>query len=555
MRKKIGNVVLDYRFYEGEDRYSDGDIEDVILEAFRNGTSEQLLRGSNQWAILYHISDIRENILEWYPFDANASLLEIGSGCGALTGLFSRKVKRVTCIELSEKRSLINAERNKEKENIEIKIGNFEEIELDEKYDYITLVGVWEYAGLYVSGGEPYTSMLEKIKEYLKPDGKIIVAIENKMGMKYFNGALEDHTAKMYSSINDYVGEKKVRTFSKPEIEKILSKVGIEDVTFYYPASDYKLPDVIYSDHMLPQAGDLRYYKKDYADCRIYNFYDAVAFDQVCVDSIFDYFSNSFLFICGEKEAAVQFACYNRLRKKQYRMKTSIINDSDGRKVIKTALNEEAFNHIAALQRNEEKWNGILPGIEYVHGEIVNGQYQTPYIDGMNLDVYFYQYRHSAETMIVQLKGLIHKYLLPEEEQRNSFVQTKEFESVFGCEAPEGEYSLSVTNVDLIFSNFKIDQTGSLVNFDYEWIFEFPIPYEYVLWRAVYQLYDKFAVYLLPQMTKEAFVIKAGIKEKNLPIYKKMEKKFGEYVCGERGCEKYINHYEKSVVTQTIQFK
>lgn len=555
MRKKIGNVVLDYRFYEGEDRYSDGDIEDVILGAFRNGTSEQLLRCSNQWAVLYHISDIRENILEWYPFDANASLLEIGSGCGALTGLFSRKVKKVTCIELSEKRSLINAERNKEKENIEIKIGNFEDIKLDEKYDYITLIGVWEYAGLYVSGEEPYTAMLEKIKGYLKPNGKIIVAIENKMGMKYFNGALEDHTAKMYSGINDYVGEKKVRTFSKPEIEKILSKIGIEDVIFYYPASDYKLPDVIYSDHMLPQAGDIRYYKKDYADCRIYNFYDAAAFDQVCVDSIFDYFSNSFLFICGEKEASVQFARYNRLRKKQYRMKTSIINDSDGRKVIKAALNEEAFSHIAALQRSEEKWNGILPGIEYVHGEIVNGQYQTPYIDGMNLDVYFYRYRHSAETMIVQLKGLIHKYLLPEEEQRIPFVQTKEFESVFGCEAPAGEYSLSVTNADLIFSNFKIDQTGSLVNFDYEWIFEFPIPYEYVLWRAVYQLYDKFAVYLLPQLTKEAFVIKAGIKEKNLPVYKKMEKKFGEYVCGERGCEKYINHYEKSVVTQTIQFK
>lgn len=555
MRKKIGNVVLDYSFYEGKDRYSDGDIEDVILEAFRDGTNEQLLRGSNQWAVLYHLSDIRENILEWYPFDANASLLEIGSGCGALTGLFSRKVKKVTCIELSEKRSLINAERNKDKENIEIKIGNFEDIKLDEKYDYITLIGVWEYAGLYVSGEEPYTSMLEKIKGYLKPNGKIIVAIENKMGMKYFNGALEDHTAKMYSSINDYVGEKKVRTFSKPEIEKILSKVGLDDVTFYYPASDYKLPDVIYSDNMLPQAGDMRYYKKDYADCRVYNFFDASAFDQVCEDSIFDYFSNSFLFICGEKEASVQFARYNRLRRKQYRMKTSIVNDGDGRKVIKSALHEEAVSHIAALQHNEEKWNGILPGIEYVHGEIVNGQYRTPYIDGMNLDVYFYQYRHSAETIIIKLKGLIQNYLLLNEEQRIPFVQTKEFESVFGSEAPDGEYSLPVTNADMIFSNFKINQTGGLVNFDYEWIFEFPIPYEYVLWRAVYQLYDKFAVYLLPQMSKNEFLIKAGIKENNLSIYKKMEKKFGEYVCGEKGCEKYINNYEKSVFTQTIQFR
>lgn len=555
MKEKTGNVVLDYSFYTGEDKYSDGDIEDVILDAFRDGTSEKLLRNSSQWAVLYHLSDIRENILEWYPFDPDASLLEIGSGCGALTGLFGRKVRKVTCIELSEKRSLINAERNRVRDNIEIKIGNFKDIKLEEKYDYITLIGVWEYAGLYVGGDEPYISMLKKIKEYLKPGGKIIVAIENKMGLKYFNGAPEDHTAKMYSGINDYAGEKKVRTFSKPEIEKILDEAGIGDVVYYYPASDYKLPDVIYSDDVLPQAGDLRYYKKDYADCRIYHFNDAAAFDQICTDSVFDYFSNSFLFICGDKEIPVPYCRYNRLRKKQYRMKTCIVKEGSCRKVIKSALHQEAQNHIAALLQNEKKWKGTLSGIDYIDGEIVDGQYQTPYVVGMNLDVYFYRYRHSAEVMIEKLERLIQEYLMPEEDQKLPFVMTEEFVCVFGDQAPEGEYSLSVTNADLIFSNFKISETGRLVNFDYEWVFTFPIPHEYVLWRAVYQLYDKFAAYLRPQISKEEFVIKAGIKKGHLPVYQRMERKFGEYVCGEKGEEKYINHYEKIVFTQTIQFK
>lgn len=555
MGKKVGNVILDYSFYTGEDRYSDGNIEDIILEAFRNGTSEQLLRNSNQWAVLYHLSDIRENILEWYPFDPDASLLEVGSGCGALTGLFAGKVNKVTCIELSEKRSLINAERNREKDNIEIKVGNFKDIQLEERYDYITLIGVWEYAGLYVGGEEPYISMLRKIKGYLKPSGKIIVAIENKMGLKYFNGAPEDHTAKMYSSINDYAGEKKVRTFSRPEIEKILDESGIGDVTFYYPASDYKLPDMIYSDDILPQAGDLRYYKKDYADCRIYNFNDAAACDQVCEDAVFPYFSNSFLFVCGEKESQVSFCRYNRLRKKQYRMKTCIEKNDNGRRVIKSALQEEAADHMEAFMQKEKKWTGILPGIRYVSGEMVNGQYRTPYVDGMNLDVSFYRYRHSAEAMIGKLKCVIQEHLLPEEEKKLPFAMTEEFVCVFGDQAPDGEYSLPVTNADLIFSNFKIDRGGQLVNFDYEWVFDFPIPYEYVLWRAVYQLYDKFAAYLLPQISKEEFVTKAGIKREHLSVYQKMERKFGEYVCGVNGEEKYISHYEKSVFTQTIQFK
>lgn len=555
MKEKIGNVVLDDSFYTGEDSYSDGEIEDVILEAFRDGTTEQLLKSSRQWAVLYHLSDIRENILEWYPFDSDASLLEIGSGCGALTGLFSRKVKRVTCIELSKKRSLINAERNRGRNNIEIKVGNFKDIKIEEKYDYITLIGVWEYAGLYVGGDEPYIFMLRKIKEYLKPGGKIIVAIENKMGLKYFNGAPEDHTAKMYSGINDYAGEKAARTFSKPEIVKILDEVGIKDVTFYYPASDYKLPDVIYSDDMLPKTGDLRYYKKDYADCRIYNFNDAAAFDQICTDSKFDYFSNSFLFICGEKEIQVPFSRYNRLRKRQYRMKTCIVADDGGGRVIKSALHRDAASHIEALLLNEKKWKGTLPGIGYVSGEIINGQYQTSYIEGTNLDVSFYRYRHSVKEMIEKIRCLIQEYLLPEEEQKVPFIMTEEFAHIFGDQAPDGEYSLPVTNADLIFSNFKLDPSGKLVNFDYEWVFDFPIPYEYVLWRAVYQLYDKFAAYLRPQMSKDEFVTKAGIKKEHLQVYQEMERKFGEYVCGVNGEEKYISHYEKSVFTQAIQFK
>ena len=100
-----------------------------------------------------------------------------------------------------------------------------------------------------------------------------------------------------------------------------------------------------------------------------------------------------------------------------------------------------------------------------------------------------------------------------------------------------------------------IGRNGTVSNFDYEWVFDFPVPYEYVLWRSVYQLYDKYAVYLLPQIAKDEFLTQAGIERTNIPMYKRMEKKFGEYVCGERGCEKYITNYEKAVCMQNIQFK
>ena len=274
MKQKIGNVTLDYTYYSGREQYTDGAIEDVLLEAVKGGKADELLHESDQWAVLYHLSDIRENLLEWYPFEREADILEIGSGCGGLTGLFSRKVHSVTCIELSEKRSMINAYRNKDRANIKIMLGNFEDIRLEQTFDYVTLIGVWEYSGIYISkGGEKsYLYMLEKAKRYLKPDGKIIVAIENKMGLKYWNGAVEDHTGKLYSGMNDYVGEKNVRTFSKQEIVRLLRKAGIEECFFYYPTPDYKLPDCIYTDGKLPEPGDLRDYLKDYNAVSIFKF-------------------------------------------------------------------------------------------------------------------------------------------------------------------------------------------------------------------------------------------------------------------------------------------
>ena len=142
MLENIGGVIVDDEFYCGEDLYSDGGVEARILDACKNQKQHEVLRTSNEWAVLYHLSDIRENLLEWYPFTKQDDILEIGSGCGAVTGLLSRKAKSVTCVELSRRRSLINAYRNQDCDNVTIMLGNFEDIKLSQSFDYITLIGV-----------------------------------------------------------------------------------------------------------------------------------------------------------------------------------------------------------------------------------------------------------------------------------------------------------------------------------------------------------------------------------------------------------------------------
>ena len=82
--EKIGQVLLDDTLYPGKDLYTDGAIEDEMLEIARNYREEewnQVIAERASWPILYHFSHIRENILSWLPFTGEENVLEIGSGC------------------------------------------------------------------------------------------------------------------------------------------------------------------------------------------------------------------------------------------------------------------------------------------------------------------------------------------------------------------------------------------------------------------------------------------------------------------------------------------
>ena len=78
----MAKLNLDY--YTAKDHYSDGDIENTLLEMAREGKSFQDLPEEEvSFPMVYHFSDLRENILNWYPLKKTDSVLEIGAGCGA----------------------------------------------------------------------------------------------------------------------------------------------------------------------------------------------------------------------------------------------------------------------------------------------------------------------------------------------------------------------------------------------------------------------------------------------------------------------------------------
>ena len=138
-------------------------------------------------------------------------------------------------------------------------MGNFQEIEpaLTEKYDYITLIGVFEYGENYIQSDTPYVDFLKTIARHLKPGGQIVLAIENRFGLKYWAGCTEDHFGTLFEGLEGYPTTKGVKTFTQKELTEILEKAGNLKAQWYYPFPDYKLPMTIYSDRRLPLKGEL----------------------------------------------------------------------------------------------------------------------------------------------------------------------------------------------------------------------------------------------------------------------------------------------------------
>ncbi len=303
MTEKIGNVVLDYTYYPEEDFYSDGDVEDRLLsyvQEYEPSQYDEVIAQTKDWAVMYHLSHIRQNILAGTEISKEDSVLEIGAGCGAVTGTLAERAKDVTCIELSKRRSLINAWHNKDYDNIRILVGNFQDIEphLEQQFDVITLIGVLEYASLYIDSDNPYEEFLRTISSHLKPDGRLVIAIENKFGLKYWAGCREDHLSSYFSGLEGYdVAKDGVCTFSKQELEQLSEAAGFAEQEFYYPYPDYKFPTAIYSDERLPKQGELDSNLRNFDHERVVLFDETKVYDEIIKSDLFPFFSNSYLVI------------------------------------------------------------------------------------------------------------------------------------------------------------------------------------------------------------------------------------------------------------------
>ncbi len=230
--------------------YRDG-AESRLLDIISAATdissnSDELTRLATDWPTRYHLDSARVNVLRALDLDG-ATALEIGAGCGTISRYLGEHCALVDALEPVPERAVVARARTRDQANVEVLVGQLADVPDVAAYDVILVIGVLEYVGGGASADAPYLEFLRGVASRLHEGGTLILAIENKLGVKYLVGAPEDHTNRPFDSLESYPNGGPARTFSRRELAALLAAAGFRsDFKAAFP--DYKMTRAILGD-------------------------------------------------------------------------------------------------------------------------------------------------------------------------------------------------------------------------------------------------------------------------------------------------------------------
>ena len=237
--------------------YSDGDEVEKRIDSIIDQASDlcvlsaELNQHCTDWPSSYHLSPHRANIMRPFKSLLTGDTLEIGAGCGAITRYLGECGGRVLAIEGSSHRAAIVRSRTRDLKNVTVLAEDFNQFQCARKFDVVTLIGVFEYANLFAPTQNPHLALLEHVYSLLKPKGKLIIAIENQLGLKYFAGFPEDHVGLPMYGLEGRYQKNQAQTFGKTTLSNLLKEAKFENLVFFVPCPDYKLPHSILTEQGL----------------------------------------------------------------------------------------------------------------------------------------------------------------------------------------------------------------------------------------------------------------------------------------------------------------
>ena len=441
-----------------------------------NDTSVQFNEfNANELELLSTILEMRKNIISWYPFSKNDSILLLNTNC------------RNIIQELLQKTG-------------EVVVGNKGLVNINNKFDYIIIIGIENLE-------ESLENTLKNIKHMLKENAKILIAADNKYAL--------NNICKL-KNIN--CSTKNCISSNKYSLKRLISEIeyaGFKNKKIYYPFTDYKFTNVIFTDEKLTDGynilRNISYNSK--SNIKFFNQNDIYikllednnqGFKEIANSYFIEVFNNEY------EENGIKLVSFSNLRKKKYRIKTIVQNDF----VYKYAENGSSKLHIQKVKENIDimKKLNIKTIDSYDDEKIISKYIHEETMDRFILKL-LKKNKDDAVKILIKYKNELYEKLEICDKDNNVFDKYKiNYDKAIIENMKYTKYGLW----DLTFQNcFYID--NEFYFYDQEWREE-KVPIDFILYRAIKYL-DKKEEYI----TENELYSLLNITEEKIKLFEELD--------------------------------
>ena len=503
---------------------------------------ENIIKENLNDSVMLGLSNIRNNLVYAYDFEPDSTVLEIGAHLGEITGALCEKCAKVISVEPNEARARAILKRYSDKDNLDIVVTEISKIKLEEKFDYITLFGILEYAQEIFNTENPALDMILYCKKMLKPNGKLLIATDNKFALKSYIGEKDECTGITFDSITGYKNSNKQYKLGKKKIENVLKEAGMNHYKFFYPLPDYKLPSLIFTDEYLPSSSKINGYFPYYMDSSSIFYSEVDAYDAIIKEDkkMFPFFANSYFIVVSQNEFKddIKYVSFNNYRKEKYQLMTKIRENT----VEKTSINAKSKKHLEQMMDNIKNLNSK-------NIKILDEAYEDKVVSKfINLKLASQLVSDNIERPQEIIK-ILNKYkekiltISTEYDENEKTIFEKYIPDIDKNILSKFRY-LKDGYWDMILKNcFIIDE--ECVFFDQDWVEE-NVPVEFLVYRSIVnveKLRNKIEEYQLYE--------KMQIKE-YIPLFEKLDGKIGAEIMDEKVFSFYQRKHKNPIYDNYI---
>lgn len=243
------------------------------------------------------------------------------------------------------------------------------------------------------------------------------------------------------------------------------------------------------------------------------------------------------------------YSKFTKERDKRFQIETAIYVTENGKKAIsKRALLPEGQEHIENMYQNYQYFKG--QGVCLLTPCRIENK--AVFFDFITGDSYYTQILQALENKDqARLQDVLEKYKNIFDtmyHEQAPFEKTEKFVSIFGdMDIPAEMLSVKRLNIDLTFDNLVESGENTFV-LDYEWIFDFPIPVKFAIYRALFAVALKHKATLNKLMTENELFDYFDIHEEDRKLFAKMNDGFMHYVEGkDYSYSRILNQYKQEV--------